>query len=116
MVLSSSKIDPATSTLGVVVESHHLGVSEKLKFSNITAVAQGRLFASVRTEVKYGHSTTVIAIPLSTTTAAVRDDLHSYFNFEMSVDWRQLHEFLQLQFPLNIHSQTASREMAFGQV
>ncbi|KAH6912224.1 alpha-mannosidase [Coprinopsis sp. MPI-PUGE-AT-0042] len=98
------------------VEIHHLEVQKELKFSNIAVVAQGPLFAGVRAEVKYGQSTIVITISLSATTATVRDDSRSFFNFDAVVDWRQRHEFLKFQLPLNIHSQTANYETSFGHV
>ncbi|RXW22273.1 hypothetical protein EST38_g3570 [Candolleomyces aberdarensis] len=96
------------------VEVHHLEVSEPLKFSNISVIAQGPLYGAVRAEVKYGQSTIVVTISLSATSATVKDGSRSFFNFEAIVDWHQRHEFLKFELPLNIHSPSATYETQFG--
>ncbi|KAG2005473.1 alpha-mannosidase [Coprinopsis cinerea AmutBmut pab1-1] len=98
------------------VEIHHLEVKKSLKFSNVSVVAQGPLYAAVRAEVKYGQSTIVLTISLGATTATVRENSRSFFNFEAVVDWRQRHEFLKFELPLNIHSPNATYETQFGHV
>ena len=47
------------------VEIHHLEVSEQLKFENVSVVSQGPVFGSVRAEVKYGESTIVLTVSVS---------------------------------------------------
>ncbi|PPQ95115.1 hypothetical protein CVT25_011658 [Psilocybe cyanescens] len=98
------------------VEIHHLETAEALEFSNVSVVSQGPLRAAVRAEVKYGQSTISVTISLDATTATVKDNSRSLFNFDAVVDWRQRHEFLKFELPLNIHSDNATYETQFGYV
>lgn len=98
------------------VEIHHLEKRTPLKFSNISVVSQGPLYAAVRAEVKYRQSNIAVTISLSATTATVQENSRSFFNFDAVVDWRQRHEFLKFDLPLNIHSANATYETQFGHV
>ncbi|TFK19473.1 alpha-mannosidase [Coprinopsis marcescibilis] len=98
------------------VEVHHLEVRKELKFTNVTVIAQGPLFAAVVAEVKYGKSNIAVTISLSATTATVKEGSRSFFNFEADVDWHQRHEFLKFQLPLDVHSPNATYETQFGYV
>ncbi|KAF9558502.1 glycoside hydrolase family 38 protein [Agrocybe pediades] len=98
------------------VEIHHLETANPLEFSNVTVVSQGPLRAAVRAEVKYGQSNISVTISLDATTATIKPNSRSLFNFEADVDWRQRHEFLKFELPLNIHSTYATYETQFGYV
>ncbi|KJA22158.1 glycoside hydrolase family 38 protein [Hypholoma sublateritium FD-334 SS-4] len=98
------------------VEVHHLETAEPLAFTNVSVVSQGPLRAAVRAEVRYGQSTISVTISLDATTATVKDNSRSLFNFDAVVDWHQRHEFLKFELPLNIHSDNATYETQFGYV
>ncbi|TFK38533.1 glycoside hydrolase family 38 protein [Crucibulum laeve] len=98
------------------VEIHHLETAEPLAFTNVSVVSQGPLHASVRAQVKYGQSTIDVTISLDATTATVKDNSRSLFNFDAIVDWHQRHEFLKFELPLNIHNDNATYETQFGYV
>ncbi|KAF9529896.1 glycoside hydrolase family 38 protein [Crepidotus variabilis] len=96
------------------VEIHHLETPTPLQFSNISVVAQGPLRAAVRAEVQYGQSRISVTISLDATTATIKPNSRSLFNFSALVDWRQRHEFLKFELPLNINSPFATYETQFG--
>lgn len=98
------------------VEIHHLETAKPLEFSNISVVSQGPLRASVRAEVRYGQSTISVTISLDATTATVKENSRSLFNFDAIVDWHQRHEFLKFELPLNIHNVNATYETQFGHI
>ncbi|KAF8147680.1 glycoside hydrolase family 38 protein [Crassisporium funariophilum] len=98
------------------VEIHHLETAQPLEFSNVSVVSQGPLRAAVRAQVRYGQSTISITISLDATTATVKENSRSLFNFDATVDWHQRHEFLKFELPLNIHSDNATYETQFGHV
>ncbi|KAF8878221.1 glycoside hydrolase family 38 protein [Infundibulicybe gibba] len=92
------------------VEIHHLETGRPLEFSNIAVVAEGPLRAAVKAEVKYGKS------KITVTVSSVKKNSRSLFRFDAVVDWRQRHEFLKFELPLNIHSDNATYETQFGHV
>ncbi|KAG6918486.1 hypothetical protein DXG01_014113 [Tephrocybe rancida] len=98
------------------VEVHHLETAKQLEFTNVSVVAQGPLRGSVQAVVKYDKSTINLTISLDAITASVKKNSRSLFHFDAVVDWRQRHEFLKFELPLNIHSDNATYETQFGHV
>ncbi|KAG6826715.1 hypothetical protein H0H92_014762 [Tricholoma furcatifolium] len=98
------------------VEVYHLETAKPLEFTNVSVVAQGPLRASVKATVKYDKSTINVTISLDAITATTKANSRSLFNFDAVVDWRQRHEFLKFELPLNIHSDNATYETQFGHV
>ncbi|TFK68127.1 glycoside hydrolase family 38 protein [Pluteus cervinus] len=96
------------------VEIHHLETARPLSFTNISVVAQGPLRASVQADLVYDKSTISVLISLDAVGASVKDDSRSLFTFDARVDWRQRHQFLKFELPLNIHSPYATYETQFG--
>ncbi|KAJ7652628.1 galactose mutarotase-like domain-containing protein [Mycena rosella] len=89
-----------------------------LAFSNISVVAQGPLRASVCAEVKDGQSkisVTVCLLPFLDS-LSTKPNSRSMFRFDAVVDWREHHEFLKFELPLNIYSDNATYETQFGHV
>ncbi|KAH9846547.1 galactose mutarotase-like domain-containing protein, partial [Lenzites betulinus] len=98
------------------VEIHHLEKYNKLRFANVSVVAEGPLRASLRAEVKYGQSTINVLISLDAVPASLKKNSRSFFRFDAEVDWHQRHEFLKFELPLNIHNDNATYETQFGHV
>ncbi|KAH8829151.1 glycosyl hydrolases family 38 N-terminal domain-containing protein [Flagelloscypha sp. PMI_526] len=98
------------------VEVYHLETGKELAFSNVSVVAQGPLRASLAASIKYGKSQIDVLISLDAVPATIRPDSRSMFTFSAKVDWRQRHEFLKFELPLDIHSDNATYETQFGWV
>ncbi|THH17029.1 hypothetical protein EW146_g3709 [Bondarzewia mesenterica] len=98
------------------VEIHHLEKWQELKFSGIKIVAEGPLRASVLTKVEYGQSTINVTISLDALNATLQSKSRPMFTFDAEVDWRERHEFLKFELPLDIHSDVATYETPFGHV
>ncbi|KIK63743.1 glycoside hydrolase family 38 protein [Collybiopsis luxurians FD-317 M1] len=98
------------------VEIHHLETPTPLRFTNVSVVAHGPLRASVQAQVKYGKSIINVTISLDAVGATVQAGSRSMFRFDAEVDWRERHEFLKFELPLNIHSDNAIYETQFGYV
>ncbi|KAJ4488346.1 glycosyl hydrolases family 38 N-terminal domain-containing protein [Lentinula aciculospora] len=98
------------------VEIHHLETTTSLKFTNVSVVAHGPLRASVQAQVKYGKSTINVLISLDAVGATLKPGSRSMFRFDVEVDWRERHEFLKFELPLNIHNDNAYYETQFGYV
>ncbi|KIY67661.1 glycoside hydrolase family 38 protein [Cylindrobasidium torrendii FP15055 ss-10] len=98
------------------VEIHHLEMAHPIEFTNMTVVSHGPLRSAVKADIKYGQSTISITIGLDAVSATVKEESRSLFVFEADVDWRQRHEFLKFQLPLDIHSDNATYETQFGYV
>ncbi|KAF7327956.1 Glycoside hydrolase family 38 protein [Mycena kentingensis (nom. inval.)] len=98
------------------VEIHHLEKPTPLEFTNVSVVAHGPLRAAVRAEVKYGQSNISVTISLDAVPATTNLESRGMFRFDAWVDWRQRHEFLKFELPLDIHSDNATYETQFGWV
>ncbi|KAF9025150.1 glycoside hydrolase family 38 protein [Hymenopellis radicata] len=99
------------------VEIHHLEGPQPLRFDNVSVLAHGPLRASVKADLKHGQSTISVTISLDAVPATVtKTNSRSLFVFDADIDWRQRHEFLKFQLPLNIHSDNATYETQFGYV
>ncbi|KAJ3842876.1 glycosyl hydrolases family 38 N-terminal domain-containing protein [Lentinula raphanica] len=98
------------------VEIHHLETPTPLEFINVSVVAHGPLRASVQAQVKYGQSTINVLISLDAVGATVKPGSRSLFRFDAEVDWRERHQFLKFELPLNIHNDNAYYETQFGYV
>ncbi|KAF5391900.1 hypothetical protein D9757_001700 [Collybiopsis confluens] len=110
------------------VEIHHLETQTPLQFTNIAVVAHGPLRASVKALVKYGNSTINVLTQLVVRfglnlpflpvhfpgIATVKPGSRSMFRFDAEVDWRERHQFLKFELPLNIHNDNATYETQFG--
>ncbi|KAH7922134.1 glycoside hydrolase family 38 protein [Leucogyrophana mollusca] len=98
------------------VEIHHLETSTPLEFTQVRVIAEGPLRAAVQTKVKYGKSTIDVTISLDAITATLHEKSRSFFKFDAKVDWRERHQFLKFELPLNINSNDATYETQFGHI
>ncbi|KAG8932448.1 Glycoside hydrolase, 38 vacuolar alpha mannosidase [Tulasnella sp. 418] len=98
------------------VEVDHLETSKPLQFSNLRIAENGPVRASLAADVIYGQSTINVTISLDAVTATVASNSRSYVRFDAYVDWRERHKLLKFEIPVDIHSDTAYFECAFGHV
>ncbi|KAJ8597085.1 glycoside hydrolase family 38 protein [Rhizopogon salebrosus TDB-379] len=100
------------------VEIHHLETPIPLSFSQVRVIAEGPLRVAVQTKVKYGKSTIDITVPstYNGSTATVKSNSRSFFNFDAVVDWHEKHKFLKFELPLDINNTHATYESQFGYV
>ncbi|PCH42793.1 glycoside hydrolase family 38 protein [Wolfiporia cocos MD-104 SS10] len=96
------------------VEIHHLEMPHPLEFSDISIISEGPLRASVKSVTKFHQSTITVTISLDAVTASLQKNSRSMFVFDAVVDWRERHEFLKFEVPLNIHNEYAIYETQFG--
>ncbi|KAG9009030.1 Glycoside hydrolase, 38 vacuolar alpha mannosidase [Tulasnella sp. 427] len=86
-------------------EIHHLETSKPLEFSNLKVQEVGPLRASLAADIAYGQSK-----------IWVEANSRPYIRFDAKVDWHERHKFLKFELPLDIHSDIAYYECAFGWV
>lgn len=85
------------------VEIYHLETAKDIAFTNVSVAAEGPLRASLSASVQYGKSKIDVTISLDAVPATVQPDSKSMFTFSAKVDWRQRHEFLKFELPLDLH-------------
>ncbi|KAF8604347.1 glycoside hydrolase family 38 protein [Ceratobasidium sp. AG-I] len=98
------------------VEIHHLEKFTELEFTDISIVENGPVRASVEAQVKYGQTTIKTTISLDAVTSSLSSKSRSFIRFDAKVDWRQRHEILKFEIPLDIRSMEATYECQFGHV
>lgn len=72
--------------------------------------------SSLESTVKYDKSTIKVTISVTSLPTTLQEDSRSSIRFDAEVDWRQRHEFLKFEIPLNIHTQEATFDAAFGNI
>jgi len=97
-------------------EIHHLETSRPLEFSNLKVLESGPLRAIVAADVPYGQSKISVEISIDATPATTQGNSRSFIRFDAKVDWHERHKFLKFELPLDIHSDVAYYESAFGWV
>ncbi|KAG8972660.1 Glycoside hydrolase, 38 vacuolar alpha mannosidase [Tulasnella sp. 425] len=97
-------------------EIHHLETSKPLEFSNLKVHESGPLRASLVADIAYGQSKIWVEISLDATSATTQANSRPYIRFDAKVDWHERHKFLKFELPLDIHSDIAYYECAFGWV
>ncbi|KAG8964143.1 Glycoside hydrolase, 38 vacuolar alpha mannosidase [Tulasnella sp. 408] len=97
-------------------EIHHLETSKPLEFSNLKVHEAGPLRASITADIAYGQSKVWVEISLDATSATTQANSRPYIRFDAKVDWHERHKFLKFELPLDIHSDIAYYECAFGWV
>ncbi|KAG9101891.1 Glycoside hydrolase, 38 vacuolar alpha mannosidase [Ceratobasidium sp. 370] len=98
------------------VEIHHLEKFTELAFSDVSVVENGPVRASVEATVKYGQTTIKATISLDAVGSSPSAKSRSYIRFDAQVDWRQRHEILKFEIPLDIRAMEATYECQFGHV
>ncbi|KAF8309652.1 glycoside hydrolase family 38 protein [Clavulina sp. PMI_390] len=97
-------------------EVYDVKSGKPLEFTSLKVLESGPAYASLESVVKYDKSTIKITISITSLSATLAEDSRSYIRFDADVDWRQRHEFLKFEIPLNIHAQEAIFDAAFGNV
>ena len=72
--------------------------------------------SSLESTVTLGASVIKVTISITSSTATRRDNSRSAIRFDADLDWRQRHNFLKFEIPLNINSPEALFDAAFGNV
>ncbi|QRV99556.1 glycoside hydrolase family 38 protein [Ceratobasidium sp. AG-Ba] len=98
------------------VEIHHLEKYTQLEFTDVEIIENGPVRASVEANVKYGQSTIKTTISLDAVASSLAAKSRSYIRFDAKVDWRQRHEILKFEIPLDIRAMEATYECQFGHV
>jgi len=98
------------------VEIHHLEKFTELAFTDVAIVESGPVRASVEATVKYGQTTIKATISLDAVGSSPSAKSRSYIRFDAQVDWRQRHEILKFEIPLDIRAMEATYECQFGHV
>lgn len=99
------------------VDSFHLEKQTHLKFGSVSILANGPLRATLgATTVLKGGSRIEVEISIDAIPASLRADARSLVQFSAMVDWREKHQFLKFELPVDIHSDFATYETQFGTV
>ncbi|KAF9516132.1 glycoside hydrolase family 38 protein [Hydnum rufescens UP504] len=98
------------------VEWYHLQTAQPLQFESIKIVENGPAYASLESTVTLGASVIKVKISITSSTATRRESSRSTIRFDAEVDWRQRHNFLKFEIPLNINNPEAIFDAAFGHV
>lgn len=99
------------------VDSFHLEKQTHLKFGGVSILNKGPLRATLgATTVLKGGSRIEVEISIDAIPASLRADARSLVQFSAMVDWREKHQFLKFELPVDIHSDFATYETQFGTV
>ncbi len=96
------------------VEQYTYEVFDRLAFSSWEVAASTDLRATVECALKFGQSSGTVRISLDALSASLAPQSRSLIRFDCTVDWHERHRFLKFELPLNLWSQEATFDSAFG--
>uniref|UniRef100_A0A915BXT3 alpha-mannosidase n=1 Tax=Parascaris univalens TaxID=6257 RepID=A0A915BXT3_PARUN len=91
------------------VMDYHLETRKPLTkaCTSATLVENSVVYARIRFEVKISDDSTLVQF------VSLRADL-PYITFDTTVEWKESHKFLKVEFPVNINSAEASYDIQYG--
>ena len=98
------------------MDQFHLEKQTRLKFGSFRIVENGPVRGVVETQISHGQSNITVQIILDAIPASYKPDAISYIRFDAQVDWREKHQFLKFELPMNISSDNATYDTQFGVV
>ncbi|WOO79962.1 Alpha-mannosidase [Vanrija pseudolonga] len=96
------------------VDYFHVEKSQHLKFDTVSVGSAKGLRASLLVSTTYDKSHIEFEISLDAVAASVNADARSLIRVDATADWRQKHEFLKFELPLDIHNDVATYDTQFG--
>ncbi|KAF8307864.1 glycoside hydrolase family 38 protein [Clavulina sp. PMI_390] len=97
-------------------EVYDVKSGKPLTFESMRVAETGPAYASLESTLAYDRSTIKVLISITSLAATLAEDSRPIIRFDAELDWRQRHEFLKFEVPLNIHAQEAIFDAAFGNV
>ncbi|KAK8850374.1 hypothetical protein IAR55_004292 [Kwoniella newhampshirensis] len=98
------------------VDEFHLEKQTHLQFGGMHIKEEGPLRGIVGASLLLGQSRIEVEIILDAVAASVKSDARSMIRFNAVIDWRQKHQFLKFELPLDIYSDFATYDTQFGTV
>ncbi|OCF58446.1 alpha-mannosidase [Kwoniella mangroviensis CBS 10435] len=98
------------------VDEFHLEKQTHLKFESVHIKEEGPLRAIVGASLQIGQSRIEVNISMDAIPASLRADARSMIRFDAVIDWREKHQFLKFELPLDIYSDFATYDTQFGTV
>lgn len=93
--------------------TYQLEVFERLE-AECHVIENNSLRGVIECTLKTGQSTAKILITLDALPASLRADARSMLRFDCQVDWHERHRLLKFELPLDLWSQEATYDVAFG--
>lgn len=110
--------DQPTSYPAWDTELYSLETKKDIEPGTVRILESGPLKASVEVQQKISFESTIKTIislyPYNKGKSAKKGSLPSYIEFECEVDWHETYRFLKVEFPVDVHNDTASYETQFG--
>ncbi|WWD20554.1 hypothetical protein CI109_105030 [Kwoniella shandongensis] len=98
------------------VDEFHLEKQTHLKFEGLHIQEAGPLRGIVGATIQLGQSRIEVQVILDAVPASVKTDARSLIRFDAVIDWREKHQFLKFELPLDIYSDFATYDTQFGTV
>ncbi|WVO20440.1 uncharacterized protein IAS62_001736 [Cryptococcus decagattii] len=98
------------------VDDFHLEKQKHLKFGSLYVKANGPLRGIISTTCQVGRSLIQIDIIMDAIEASVKASARSMIRFEAVVDWKEKHQFLKFELPIDIYSDFATYDTQFGTI
>ncbi|WRT70534.1 uncharacterized protein IL334_007532 [Kwoniella shivajii] len=96
------------------VDEFHLEKQTHLRFESMHIKEEGPLRAIVGATLQIGQSRIEVDISMDAIAASLKEDARSMIRFDAAIDWREKHQFLKFELPLDIFSEFATYETQFG--
>nr|XP_019051258.1 alpha-mannosidase [Kwoniella bestiolae CBS 10118]OCF30188.1 alpha-mannosidase [Kwoniella bestiolae CBS 10118] len=98
------------------VDEFHLEKQTHLKFESVHIKEEGPLRVIVGASLQIGQSRVEVNISMDAIAASLKADARSMLRFDAVIDWREKHQFLKFELPLDIYSDFATYDTQFGTV
>ncbi|OWZ80875.1 alpha-mannosidase [Cryptococcus neoformans Bt85] len=98
------------------VDEFHLEKQKHLKFGSLHVKENGPLRGIISTTCRVGKSLIQIDIVMDAIGASMKPGARSMIRFDAVVDWKEKHQFLKFELPLDIYSDFATYDTQFGTV
>ncbi|WWC72433.1 uncharacterized protein I206_106395 [Kwoniella pini CBS 10737] len=98
------------------VDEFHLEKQTHLDFESVHIKEYGPLRAIIGASLQIGQSRIEVNISMDAIAASLKDDARSMIRFDATIDWREKHQFLKFELPLDIYSDFATYDTQFGTV
>ena len=98
------------------IESYHLQKQRHLKFEDVKILENGPVRSTLGASVYLDKSTIDVEITLEGVNASPAADSRGMVRFKANIDWKQSHQFLKFELPVDVHAENATYDIQFGTI
>ncbi|ORX36383.1 putative alpha-mannosidase [Kockovaella imperatae] len=98
------------------VESFHLQKQRHLKFEDVRILENGPVRTTLGGSIYLDKTQIEVEISLDGVNATSSSDSRGMVRFKAFIDWKQAHQFLKFELPVDIRSDNATYDIQFGTI